>query len=860
MNILYLIFIYPIELLIELVFQLSYKLWDSCGISLAAVSLAVSFLSLPLYMIAERWQQKERDIQKAFKPEIDEIKAVFKGDERYMILSTFYRQNHYHPIMALRSSISLMIQVPFFIAAYVYLSNLEMLRGQSLWFIKDLGAPDQLFHIGSFPINVLPIAMTIINTVASAVYVKGFAFKEKLQLYGMAGLFLVLLYNSPAGLVFYWTLNNVFSLCKNICYKVKFKKAEALENGLKKAYNFCKRPLVPLYQQNKLRFGIFFLCCIAFLLLVGAVIPSSLICSSVQEFSYIEPYENPLGIFKFPFLQTMGIAVWMVALYFLFSRKTQTVFTFLLLAGLFGGLINTYVFAGGYGTVLAQNGLFFENGLKIKNELAKFPIDIATTFVVISVVLWVLSKDWLKPVKSVCTILVLTLLAFSIFNVAMINSEFHRLEAIVADSSNKGAEETIKPVYHFSRTGKNVVVIMLDRGISSFVPYIMEELPLVKANFQGFVWYPNTLAPGDHTIFSAPALFGGYDYLPQAINERKDQLLIDKHNESLKVLPTYFLDQGYTATVTDAPMANYSWTPDNSIFDKNIYAVNIAGRYDKLWRKEHGMELAGFVLADFMKRDFLFFAFFRVCPVSLRGILYDHGGWWSSIKDKAKDENTLAIKYYSALDYLPELSDVTDGKGSYIAMDNDLPHEPAWMQYPEYTLHPKISEKGKNRFGADIVFIHYHVNAATLRMLGEWFAWMRQNGVYDNTRIVIASDHGRHFRGENKTLDTDFDKSELAGWNALLLFKDFGAKGEIRTDNSFMTIADVPYLATKDTSDKVFNPFTGKKLSNKPAGDAMTVVTGLGEANDHGKYKFNYTEKYRVKDNIFKAANWEKLK
>ena len=180
MNILYLIFIYPIELLIELVFQLSYKLWDNCGISLAAVSLAVSFLSLPLYMIAERWQQKERDIQKAFKPEIDEIKAVFKGDERYMILSTFYRQNHYHPVMALRSSISLMIQVPFFIAAYVYLSNLEMLKGQSLWFIKDLGAPDQLFSLGSFPINILPIAMTVINIIASAVYVKGFAFKEKL--------------------------------------------------------------------------------------------------------------------------------------------------------------------------------------------------------------------------------------------------------------------------------------------------------------------------------------------------------------------------------------------------------------------------------------------------------------------------------------------------------------------------------------------------------------------------------------------------------------------------------------------------------------------------------------------------------
>ncbi|MBQ6674389.1 MAG: YidC/Oxa1 family membrane protein insertase, partial [Spirochaetia bacterium] len=350
MNPLYLIFIYPIELLIELVFQLSYELWDSPGISLAAVSLAVSFLSLPLYIIAERWQQKERDIQKAFKPEIDEIKAVFKGDERYMILSTFYRQNHYHPVMALRSSISLMIQVPFFIAAYVFLSNLELLRGQSLWFIKDLGAPDQLFSIGGFPVNILPIAMTVINIIASAVYVKGFAFKEKLQLYSMAALFLVLLYNSPAGLVFYWTLNNVFSLCKNICYKVKFKRSMTLKNDLLKVYNFCKPPLVPLYRQDRLRFGIFFLACCAFLLLVGAVIPSSLICSSVQEFSYIEPFKSPIGILKFPFLQTMGIAVWIVALYFLFSKKTQTVFTFLLLAGIAGGLVNTYVFAGGYGT------------------------------------------------------------------------------------------------------------------------------------------------------------------------------------------------------------------------------------------------------------------------------------------------------------------------------------------------------------------------------------------------------------------------------------------------------------------------------------------------------------------------------
>ena len=163
-------------------------------------------------------------------------------------------------------------------------------------------------------------------------------------------------------------------------------------------------------------------------------------------------------------------------------------------------------------------------------------------------------------------------------------------------------------------------------------------------------------------------------------------------------------------------------------------------------------------------------------------------------------------------------------------------------------LQPEITEKGENRFGDEAVFIHYHANAATLRMLGEWFDWMRSSGVYDNTRIVIASDHGRHFKGENKTLKTDMDKSDLAAWNALLLFKDFGASGDIRTDSTFMTVADVPSLAIGGTDNK-----EDKK-------EGMTVVTGLGEASDHGKYKFNYTEKYQVKDNIFKAANWEKLK
>ncbi|WP_370570354.1 YidC/Oxa1 family membrane protein insertase, partial [Sphaerochaeta sp. S2] len=212
---------YPIELLVELLFVFFFKAFDNFGLSIAAISILVSLLSLPLYHIAEQLQKKERDTRIRMQPGISRIKSVFKGDEQYMILSTFYRQNHYHPAYALRSSVSLLIQVPFFIAAYHFLSHLPQLQGESFFFIKDLGTPDGLLQIGSVSINVLPILMTIINIVAGAIYTKGFPLRDKIQLYGMAGLFLVLLYDSPSGLVYYWTLNNVFSLVKNIFYKLK---------------------------------------------------------------------------------------------------------------------------------------------------------------------------------------------------------------------------------------------------------------------------------------------------------------------------------------------------------------------------------------------------------------------------------------------------------------------------------------------------------------------------------------------------------------------------------------------------------------------------------------------------------------
>jgi membrane protein insertase Oxa1/YidC/SpoIIIJ len=148
MNPLYNIIIFPIIQIIEFVFVFTQKIFKETGLALIGVSIAVSVLCLPLYNVAEKWQSLERDLQKKLKPKVDKIKAVFKGDEQYMILAVYYRQNHYHPVYAMRSSFGLLIQIPFFIAAYSYLSHFEALEDARFFIFNNLAAPDSLLTIG----------------------------------------------------------------------------------------------------------------------------------------------------------------------------------------------------------------------------------------------------------------------------------------------------------------------------------------------------------------------------------------------------------------------------------------------------------------------------------------------------------------------------------------------------------------------------------------------------------------------------------------------------------------------------------------------------------------------------------------
>ena len=205
------IFFDPLVLLLRFLYQGFYGIIGNYGFSLLTLSLAMSVLLRPLMRWASERQMREKRLQEILKPQAEEICAEFQGERRHRELSELYRRYGWHPVLALRSNVGLLVQLPFLIAAYVMLSSMPELSGVSFGPISDLSRPDALL----LGFNVLPGLMTLVN-LSAAWTTPSFGRREKVQASILAFLFLVLLYGAPSALLVYWTGNNLILLLRNL--------------------------------------------------------------------------------------------------------------------------------------------------------------------------------------------------------------------------------------------------------------------------------------------------------------------------------------------------------------------------------------------------------------------------------------------------------------------------------------------------------------------------------------------------------------------------------------------------------------------------------------------------------------------
>ena len=199
----------------------------SWGLAVMAMSLVVNILMRPLSNIADRFQQQVHATEARLAPELQRIKKEFKGEQQSAKILALYKTERVHPLYSLKSMLGVAVVIPVFIGAFDMLAeNIHLLNAGFLW-IRDLSQPDAIFNLpfrlpffGS-ELNLLPILMTGLSVAASALHNPPalnaeLRKKQVRNMFLLAAAFFALFYTFPAGMVLYWTTNNLISVIKSL--------------------------------------------------------------------------------------------------------------------------------------------------------------------------------------------------------------------------------------------------------------------------------------------------------------------------------------------------------------------------------------------------------------------------------------------------------------------------------------------------------------------------------------------------------------------------------------------------------------------------------------------------------------------
>ncbi len=200
------------------------------GLAVMFLSVAVGVLMRPLSKIADRLQDQVHATDARLAPGLAAIKKAYKGEQQSEKIIALYKAENVHPLYSLKSLAGVFVVIPVFIGAFDMLAENIHLSGEAFLWIADLSQPDAFTHLPlSLPffggdLNLLPFIMTGFSFVASRMHSHpamdaARQRKHARNLVLMSLGFLVLFYTFPAGMVLYWTTNNLISVIKALWKK-----------------------------------------------------------------------------------------------------------------------------------------------------------------------------------------------------------------------------------------------------------------------------------------------------------------------------------------------------------------------------------------------------------------------------------------------------------------------------------------------------------------------------------------------------------------------------------------------------------------------------------------------------------------
>lgn len=476
MSWLYAVTIYPLELIYRYLYIAGANITGSYGAGLLILSLCSFLASIPLKRLAASAQRDERELQAILKPQIDRISKECSGTERHERISRLYKRYAYHPVMAIRSTFGVFLQLPFLLAAYHMIGGLDALRGESFFFLSDLSRPDGLLK----GINLLPIAMTLVNF-ATTFTSEDMRFRERAQSVVIALLFLLLLYNAPSALLLFWTCNNLLFFGENLWGRV-WKK------------------LAP-YMQNRL----FLLVTLAVSSFSTEILLVISLGATLFVFVPIDLYMSNISEFWFPLHGIMG---GVISIFLIFSLLLLLILR--VLGGKLRNLMTSLLFALTVGFFLQSNFLNVYYGVL---DGTPIPWEKFGTVAFVNTSIWcaLLIAPFLL-MRLLKSILYRKLVAHTVALLLGIQILFMLLSLGAAPLPVKGNYYLSTEKMFELSSKNNIVVFVLDSFDTELFQKLLNKYPKLAEPLNGFTYFPDAVGSYPTTKGALPQILTGVWY------------------------------------------------------------------------------------------------------------------------------------------------------------------------------------------------------------------------------------------------------------------------------------------------------------------------------------------------------------
>ena len=366
-----------------------------------------------------------------------------------------------------------------------------------------------------------------------------------------------------------------------------------------------------------------------------------------------------------------------------------------------------------------------------------------------------LKRLMLLCVFILCINVLTNALNIIIFKVGNLISE----DKIDFSLNNKSSMAAKEDFFTYSATNPNILMLLLDEYQMEFFENLLDDE--IKKQFEGFIWYRNTVSNFPLTLASIPAIFTGE--IQQEIFNYKEMKQFYQLS-SRKSIARRFEEFGGRAT----------------------FLADIASRYSEILFSHNGhVKLSLSSDNPIWYMNLLNYSIFRAVPDMIKRKVYNNEKWLLRPSFPKLDSQQRAEAVGRILPSFKHLVQTRP------LVKKDYPKT---LKYYRTTVThaPTIFDKNCNYI--DVVPNTFENKTeegrCAIRLVIDIINNLKSASVFDNTMIIVFSDHGSNFTPKAfETYDQHFPYSKAS---STLLIKPLGKTDTFKIDNYPAQLSDIP--------------------------------------------------------------------